>query len=339
MDWLHPFLLIALLAAPMAAALFWWAARQRSALYERFATSRLGQQFDLAQPPRFRRLRAVLLTLTVALWALGLAGPRFGTQVREVERSGIDLVIALDVSNSMRAEDVAPSRLDRAKREIKDLLPRLEGDRIGLVVFAGSAFLQCPLTTDYDALRLFLEVVEPEMVATQGTNLSAAYATARDALSTPISDQDDTARSRAILFVTDGENHAAPASRLADEARSDGIALYAAGVGTPSGAPVPQTRHGETVGYKERNGRTVVSKLDRTTLQALAGEGAFFEIGRTTSTLDRFSEVTDRLQQTTLEAESFVDFSEQYQWPLGAGLLCLLAHFLLTVAGGGRLLS
>ena len=288
MSWLHPSYLALLAAVAALAGLFAWAAYRRRRTFGRLGTVPLIRRLAGGVSARRRRYKAALVVLGVSLLALALAGPRYGTQVREVEREGADLIIALDVSQSMLAEDVAPSRLERAKREIGTLLGELRGDRVGLVIFAGDAFLQCPLTSDYSAVRLFLDVASPALMPSQGTDFSAALRVAREAFETPLSEDDAGDRTRALLFVSDGENHVSGIEALVEEAREAGIHLFAAGVGETTGAPIPVYDDGRRVGFKEdRSGRVVTTRLEEEALRALGGTDGYFRVARTSSGLPR----------------------------------------------------
>ncbi|MEX1055318.1 MAG: VWA domain-containing protein, partial [Rhodothermales bacterium] len=230
MEWLNPTFLWALVGAPLAAGLLLWAAWRRREALRRFGELEVVSKLAAAVSSRRRRWKAAAVVGGVLLLALALAGPRFGTKLREVKREGIDLVIALDVSASMMAEDVAPNRLSRAKNEIKKLLGELRGDRVALIIFAGDAFIQCPLTTDYSALRLFLDVADPTMIPTPGTDFNAALRMAMQAFEST-DEGTQTSGTRALLFVSDGENHVADLGDLVETARGEGIVMYAAGVG------------------------------------------------------------------------------------------------------------
>lgn len=329
MDWLHPENLWALIGVPLATGLFFWAAWQRNRAIKLFGESSLMRRLSASVSARRRRWKAAILVLAVLMTAVALAGPRFGTKLREVKREGIDLIVAMDVSLSMTAEDVAPNRLERSKNEIKKLLEGLRGDRVGLVIFAGDAFIQCPLTTDYSAVRLFLDVADPSMVPTPGTDFGAALSMAQQAFrgSSENEETPEEDRTRALLFVSDGENHVANIDQIMGEAREAGIVIFAAGVGEEEGVPIPIYRGGRRVDYKkDGNGRVVSTRLEEQSLQDLASEGAYFRIARTSSSLPKIIEALDRLEKTEYGVDEFEEYEEKYQWPLALGLLFLFVE-------------
>jgi len=332
MDWLHPTYVWALLAVPAVGGVYWWAARGRQAAREQFGDAALVAQLAPAVPAWRRRLKAGLVVLAVAALALSLMGPRFGTEVRTVERRGVDLVVALDVSASMQTQDVAPSRLRRAKNEIRSVLDDLRGDRVGLVVFAGDGFVQAPLTTDYGALRLFLDVAEPDQVPTPGTNFGAALDAATEAFAAarPASDttaRPDEHRARALLVLSDGENHVGDLDELRQTARENDVTLFAAGIGTEEGARIPVYEDGRRTGYKRnQQGRVVRSRLDEPALTRLAEDGAYFRVGATSSALGDLPTALRRLETSVLAEEQFAEYAEMYQWPLAVALLLLFVE-------------
>ena len=334
MDWLHPTYGWALGLVLMMAGLFGWAAWKRRTALERFGDRGLIAQLAASVRPRQRTLKAVLVVLSGALLVVSLAGPRFGTTVRDVERRGIDLLIALDVSASMQAEDVAPNRLDRAKNEVKKLLNQLSGDRVGLILFAGDAFIQCPLTTDYDAVRLFLDVADPSLIPTPGTDFEIAFETAMHAFDAPNRQQRTSdasrpgqkVRTRAMLYISDGENHLGSIDDIVRMARERHIVLFAAGVGETDGARIPIYENGRRVGFKrDRQGQIVTTRLEEDALTELSQRGAYFRIARTTSALSDLTASVNRLEKTTFGAERFEEYEERYQWPLAFALLFLVA--------------
>ncbi|WP_457652511.1 VWA domain-containing protein [Rhodocaloribacter sp.] len=329
MDWLHPTYLWTLAAAPLAVALFLWAAWRRREAFRRLGDPGLVTRLATVSARR-RRWKAGVVVLGVLFMAVALAGPRFGSRLREVKREGVDLVIALDVSLSMQAQDVAPNRLERAKNEIKKMLDGLRGDRVGLVIFAGDAFIQCPLTTDYGAVRLFLDVADPSLIPTPGTDFGAALRMALKAFKAPTENTDEK-RTRALLFVSDGENHVAGVEEIAEEARKENVVIFAAGVGETEGTLIPVYRNGRRVDYKkDREGRVVTTKLEEDALQKLAEGGAYFRVARTSSSLSKLSTALERMDKTTFGEEKFEEYEEEYQWPLALALLLLAAEVFVS---------
>lgn len=332
MDWLHPTYAWALLAVPLAIGLFWYAARQRREAFERLGRSPLIERLAASARPRRRRWKAVLATGALLLLALALAGPRYGLQEREVERQGVDLVIALDVSHSMLAEDVAPNRLERAKNEIKDFLDETGGHRIGLVVFAGDAFIQSPLTTDYGAIRLFLDVAEPSLIPTPGTDFETALRTSLRAFEDRPDDPeapDAPSRSRAVLFVSDGENHIGEIEDIQRAAEEASVTVFSAGVGSTSGTPIPLYEDGQRTFLRDREGELVSTRLEERSLRELSESGAYFQIARTSSALPRLDDALRQLDQASLGTERFETYAEQYQWPLALALVLLATERLI----------
>lgn len=331
MAWLHPEYLWALVAVPLAMALFAWAAWRRRDALRRFGDHALVARLAAAVSPRRRRWKAAVVVLAVLLFGLALAGPRFGTQLREVKREGVDLVVALDVSLSMTAEDVAPSRLARAKNEIKKMLDELHGDRVGLVIFAGDAFIQCPLTSDYGAVRLFLDVADPSLIPTPGTDFGAALRMAMQAFEAKQETPGGDGGTRALLIVSDGENHAEGINDVIAEARRKGVVMFTAGVGETDGTPIPLYRNGQRIGFKkDTEGRIVQTRLEEDALQSLAADGAYFRVARTSSSLPQIASALDRLQKAEFARDEFEAYEERYQWPLALALLLLASERLIS---------
>ncbi|MBO6575274.1 MAG: VWA domain-containing protein [Rhodothermales bacterium] len=331
MNWLNPIWLWSLAAVPVAVGLMLFAAMRRRAATRQFGDQSLVARLTRSVSVRRRRWKGACITAAVGLLALSLAGPRFGTKLREVEREGIDLVIALDVSLSMMAEDVAPNRLERARNEIKKLLESLRGDRVGLVLFAGDAFIQTPLTTDYGAVRLFLDVADPSLIPTPGTDFGEALKIALRAFQAPHAGGPDEPRTRALLFVSDGENHVADIEQILGEARAENVVIFAAGVGETDGVPIPLYRGSRRVDFKKDGaGRVVTTRLEEAALQDLAADGTYFRIARTSSSLSSLTTALERLDRTTFGAEEFEEYEEQYQWPLALALLLLMVELAVS---------
>jgi Ca-activated chloride channel family protein len=340
-DWLHPTFAWALLLVPGAVWLYHRAAQARRAARAQFGDPALVRQLAPALRPRRRIVKAGLVVAALLLGAVALMGPRWGTEVRTVERRGVDLVVALDVSASMRAQDVPPSRLGRAKNEIRDLVGDLTGDRVGLVLFAGEGYVQCPLTTDYGAFRLFLDAASPDQISTPGTDLTAAVDAAVQAVGAAQPSSDSAAaraetRPRALLIVSDGETHVGDLPAARRRAEEAGLTVLTAGVGTSEGAQIPIYERGQQVGVKrDAQGQAVQSRLQEEVLTRLARSGAYFRIGATTSALSDVPAALRQIGASTYETEQFADYKEMYQWPLAAALLLLVAAVLIPVRQRG----
>lgn len=341
MEWLYPSFAWVLAGVPLAVWLYWRAARARDRALARFGETTLVRQLADAVRPWRRPVKAAIVVLALTGLGVALVGPRFGTQLRTVERRGVDLVVALDVSTSMRATDVAPSRLKRAKKEIRDLVGGLRGDRVGLVLFAGTGFVQCPLTTDYSALRLFLDVSGPGRVPVPGTNFGAALDAAIEAFDAARPAADSTARpdnkrARVILLLSDGENHVGDLEAVKQQARTNDVTIFAAGVGTTGGARIPIFEDGRRVGVKrDQKGRVVQSRLDEEALTTLAENGAYFRIGSTSSALSDVPTALRQLETSTVAEERFAEYAEMYQWPLAVALLLLFVEAFIPVRTRG----
>ena len=227
-------LLFGLLLVPLLALLLWHGARARTRALDRFGDSELVQRLAASVHRRNRTLRTLFFVGSVGLLLTALARPQFGTRVETVRREGKDVVVALDLSRSMLAEDIAPNRLQRAKLEILRLLDRLEGDRVGLVAFAGQAFVQSPLTTDYAATQLFLSAMDVDLVPVQGTNLGEAMNVGLDLF------DEEVREFRVLLIVTDGEDHEGEVAEAIRRASDSAVRVFTVGIGSPDGVPIPE---------------------------------------------------------------------------------------------------
>ncbi len=299
-------------------ALLWLASRRRRTALERFADKEMLAK--LAPPLTSGRsmLRTGLLTLAFTALVVALAGPTWGFHWEDVERRGVDLVVALDLSRSMLAEDTKPDRLTAAKREIRDLLELLKGDRVGLVAFAGTAFVQCPLTMDYYAFELFLDEMDPDWVPVGGTDLAAAVRTSMQAF------PENERSGKAVLLITDGEDHSGELQAAAEEARKEGVHVFVVGIGAPEGAPIPDGRGG----FIKQNGKVVLSKLDEASLKelALTTDGTY--VRSVAGDLDLRTLYLDDLKGTR-DARALASSREKrnedrFQWALLPAILLLL---------------
>jgi Ca-activated chloride channel family protein len=275
-----------------------------------------------------QRTKAVLVLAALALVCVALARLQFGTHMEKLEREGLDIVIAVDLSNSMLARDIKPSRLEKAKQEIRSIIERLRGDRIGLVAFAGEAFVQCPLTLDYAAARMLLGVMDQNTVSVQGTSLEAAITAARKAYS------QQEKKHKVLVLLTDGEDQEGRAVEAASDARKDGIRIYTVGIGSPAGEPIPVIdRKGEQVGFKkDRQGEVIVSRLDEATLQKIALEtgGKYYHATAGELELDHIFEEISSMEKKELEGTLVTRYDDRYQWPLLLALILVAAEFFVS---------
>lgn len=317
----NPYILYLLLIIPAAIVLFIFAQMRRRRRLERFASSSLLAQLTPSASPARLRTKFVLYSLALAFLILAAARPQVGSKLREEHQKGIEMMLVVDVSNSMMAEDFEPNRLDRTKFAIDRVVESMKQDRIGVVAFAGEAQVQLPITSDYRMARAFARKLSPQMVRTQGTDLGAAIKLATMSFSS------QSEGSRVMILITDGENHESDALEAAQAAAEKGIAIYTIGIGTPEGAPV--MIGGEYL--TDENGDMVVSKLDEKMLQEIASAtgGAYV---RATKQSIGLKEIVDRLKEldeSDLATTRFEAFDEQFQYPLVVALLLLLIEWMI----------
>ena len=251
-----------------------------------------------------------------------------GTRVETVKQEGFEIMVALDVSNSMMAEDVQPNRLERAKHGIRTLMSKLQGDRIGLVVFAGAAFLQCPMTSDYSAVELFLSGVDNETVGVQGTEISQALQVALRGFGDKPRDQ------KVVVLLTDGEDHDDDPVSTARELAKQGIRVYAIGIGTPFGELIPvRDEQGNVVGHRKNSeGSVVMSRLDEVTLQQIAAEtnGAYYPSTLGEQEIDAIYQELTRSDKTEFESRQITQYEERYQYVLVFALLFFFVEAIIN---------
>lgn len=334
MEFARPFLLYALFILPFVAAALLYGARQRRRELARFT----GEQFaeTLAPGRSWRRglLKGILVTAALACGIMALAGPRFGSQLVKVEREGSDIVIALDTSLSMLAEDMKPNRLERAKREIIDLIRGLRGDRVGIVVFAGDAFPVCPLTVDYDAALMFASAIDVDMVSEPGTAIGAAIEKSVSLF------ENSTRNDRAIILVTDGESHRGDPVAQAKIAAERGIKIYTIGIGNPSGELIPLRGTGGSIeGYKQdEKGETVMTRLDPEMLQSIAraSGGRYLPATSRGLELDILYKEIEGLEKKEIKGEFIESKKERFMYFIGGALLLLVLEMLLPARSRSR---
>lgn len=322
MTFAKPTFLYFLALIPLLAVFLVWANNRRKADLSRLGDRALIDRLSAGIHWHGRRWRLVLWLTAVALILVALARPQWGTEVQSIEQEGLQVMVALDVSQSMLAEDIKPNRLARAKLEISDLMERLNGDEIGLVLFSGASFIQFPLTSDYNTAQMYLDSVSPNAISRPGTAIG-------DAIRTAVSGFDESLDSQKVLIViSDGEDRETDPLAAAQEAADQGILLYAIGFGTPEGEPVPETdASGNVTGYKrDEQGEVVISQLDESTLQQIAqiGGGQYFRASADAGELDSLLAELDTLQKSKLESRFNTRMIERYQGFLLVALLALV---------------
>ena len=322
-----PQYLYALLALPALMAFVWWAFARRAALVQRIGDPALIERLSVAVNRGMRRRRFVLWFLGIALIIVALARPQWGSDVQIVEHRGVQVMVALDISRSMLAQDLKPTRLDRAKLEISDLMSRLTGDEVGIVLFSGASFIQFPLTFDYATARTYLRNASPDAITRQGTVIAKAIETAMTGFS------EERVSQKIIVIMTDGENHEGDPIAAARQAAEDGAVIYTVGFGSPEGEPVPEyDGQGNVIGYREDDqGRVVITQLDEAALQqvAQAGGGKYFravERGAIAGLVDEIQSFQDESLQSEFNRTNI----ERFQIFLLAGVLSLVLAELMT---------
>lgn len=316
------------LLIPLAGVTFRYLQKRRQSLAA-FAEARLLHKIAPALTQRRAVLKPVLMVIAIGVLIFGLTGPRFGAVKETEEHKASDIVIALDVSRSMLAEDVRPNRLEKAKQAISTLFRKLKGDRVALVVFAGKAYIQLPLTNDYGAGEMFLDAVNTDMIPVQGTALGAAIEKSLSCF--PKDEQDPPGRS--IILITDGENHEDNPMEQAELAKSEGTAIYTIGIGDAKGTPLPVYENNLVVGYKtDKSGSTVVSKLNEKILTDIAGAtgGIYVQGNNTIAALDRVLKEIDRAEKKSKTSTRYTENENRYQFFVLFGIILLLAEYLVS---------
>ena len=277
-------------------------------------------------------VKFALLIVALTLLIVAAARPQYGQQEKTVKRQGIEVMVALDISNSMLAEDVAPNRLDRAKQMLSKMIDNMVDDKVGLVVFAGEAFTQLPITCDYVSAKMFLHTISPKLIPTQGTAIGAALQTAIRSFGSQESDA-----GRAIILITDGENHEDDAIAAAKQAQELGIQVFVIGIGKPEGSPIPVPGTNDYI--KDRSGQVVVSRLNEEMCQeiAQAGKGAYVRCDNTNTAMRALQQELDRIATTDLETTIYADYNEQYQSFVLIALLLLVIDFFILMRQNHRL--
>ena len=318
------FLYLVLIPAIMVLFLlgFWWKKRTQ----KKFANALLIQKLSPATSTFKSFLKIGVLCLALAFLIVALANPKMGTKLETVKRQGVDIVFALDVSKSMLAEDIAPSRLEKAKQIITKIIDKLGSDRIGIIIYAGNSYPLLPITTDHAAAKMFLQNAAPNMVSSQGTAIS-------EAIERAITYYDNDAQTNRFLFVvSDGEDHEENTLEIAQKAIKEGIKIYTVGVGSSTGAPIPIKENGTIISYKKDNkGQVVMTKMNAQVLQNIAnkGTGKYINGNKTQETIDLIEDLLTKAEKSEFETKKFSDYKDQFQWFLAIGIFLLIVDVLL----------
>ena len=306
MDWRHPYILLFLILFVGIWAIWRFRIRSSNSKNNKLLNIRLMERIDPKKQLWKRRFRVYSLIFLI----IAAAGPLIGTRVKPVERKGIDLIFAVDVSVSMNAEDVKPTRLEKAKFEISQVIQKLKGDRVGIIVFAGSAHYFLPLTGDYEAARLFLDAIETSMIKTQGTALSAALKTSIAAFPS------ESEKYKVLVVVTDGEDHEGEAIAIAERASKTGVIINTIGVGSVTGSLIPVGQKGNIDEYKrDKKGQLITTVLNESILKDLAeaGNGIFIRIDNQANNSDKLLEVINNMEKKTFNSHEYSEYEDRYQ--------------------------
>jgi len=325
-NWLYLFFLI-----PGLVYFYAWADKRKQADLERFGNLELLRKLSSSPrgPSGFKRpaRKLIFMLLAVSFLILALARPQWGTKMQTIKRKGLDILIALDTSKSMLAEDIKPNRLERAKHEISSLIDTLEGDRVGLICFAGTSFVQCPLTLDYAAAKIFLKVIDTQIIPKGGTALGDAINQARQSF------VQGERKYKALILLTDGEDYSSQPLEAAKEAAKEGIRIYTIGLGSEVGEPIPlKDQNGTHIGYqKDRDGKVVMTKLDQATLEkiALLTDGKYYHATTAEMELGKVYQDMATMEKKDLHSKKYVQYEDRFIYFLFPALFFLLLEFFL----------
>jgi len=321
----NPEYLYLLLLLPALGLLWWYARWRRKNILLRIGNSELVSGLMAESSVLRLNIKISLQLLAIISTVLILSRPQFGSKIEEAKRKGVEIIIALDVSNSMMAEDIQPNRLERAKQAISRLVDRMEDDKIGLIVFAGDAYTQIPVTTDYVSAKMFLGSISPDIIPKQGTSIAAAI----DLSMSSFSPQMD--ESKAIIIITDGENHEDDPVKMAQQAAEKGIVIHTIGIGSVQGVPIPVGQGNRREFLTDHEGNTVISKLDEESLKkiAFAANGKYVRASNTTIGLNTIFEEISNMKKQDLDGSYYTEYDDQFQLLAAFALLLLVIEFMI----------
>lgn len=324
----HPEYLYWLLVIPVLIAIYIFIRIINKRQFKKFADNKF-LEFLIPLASRARsNTKFILFILVITLGIFAAANLQTGSKMEEVKREGIDMFFCIDISNSMNAEDIAPNRLERSKQAINNIINQLRGDRIGIIIFAGNAYVQLPITTDYAAAKLFLSTINTSLIPSQGTEIGSA-------INLAIKSFGNSENSKAIIVISDGEDHEnGDAVKAAQEAAKLGIKIYTIGMGLEDGAPIPlYNQYGKRTGYKkDREGNIVITKLDDNMLRQIAeiGDGIYRRASNSNVGLDEIIDDINKAEKTEIDSKIFTDYEDQFQWFLGVAIILLIMEILIS---------
>ncbi|CAN5433904.1 VWA domain-containing protein [soil metagenome] len=329
MIWENSTYLWLLLLIPVFWGIFWWIRVLRHKHRRELFDDRLLSLLRLNFWKKGDRVRFFSFLAAIFFFVIALAGPKIGTEIREVERSGVNMLIALDLSRSMNADDISPTRLEKAKFEVNRLINRLDGDRVGLLVFTGEAFVQSPMTLDYSALRLYLDIAQTDQMPSSTTNFRAALVKAEE---TFLSIEENTDAANVLLFIADGENHGPDFRSAVERLNRMGVSIFTVGIGTEQGGRISVYENGAFRGYhRDNQGNEVITRLGTQTMREIAalGGGNYYQISSGSDTIEPFMSRLEELERGQFSSQEFANYKNRYQLMVMIGIvfLCLSLFF------------
>lgn len=319
--WFWTLLVIPLIAVVYIGVQIW-----KYKVQNRFADHHLLRKLAPNQSMFKGILKVLVLAAAFASLSLALVNPKIGTKMETIRSQGVDIVFALDVSKSMLAEDIAPNRLEKAKQLVTQIVNNLASDRIGIIAYAGNAYPQLPITTDYASAKMFLQNMNTDMLSSQGTAIHEAIELSK----TYYDNEEQT--NRILIIISDGEDHENEAIEAAEDAAENGITIFTIGVGDTKGGPIPIKRNGVVLNYKkDKDGETVITKLNEEVLQEIAekANGTYINGKNTTEVVNTIKDILEKTDKTEFESKQIADFKDQFQWFLAFGILFLFIDIFL----------
>jgi len=327
MNWGSPVYLNFLLFIPALAVFFIFIGIQRRKKIERFGDASLVEKLSFSKSHARENLRKVLIVIVLSFLILALARPQIGAKLTMAKRYGVDILVAVDTSSSMLAQDIKPNRMEKAKLEISSFIDKFKGDRVGILTFAGDSFMQCPLTLDYGAAKMFLSVIEPGIMPKPGTAIGEAISSAVKGFSKK------ERKYKVMVLLTDGEDHDTNPIGAANEAKKDGIIIYTIGIGTKKGEPIPIIdQAGNISGYKkDKRGEVVMTRLGEETLRKIAmiTGGKYYHATAGEFELDKIYDDIARMEKKELSDRLFTEYEDRFQSFLGIAFILLCIEFII----------